>query len=125
MATNSQNNNTELLTEVRGFLRITANDTVINNEIDTLIKACQKDLIKNGITSTKAENTGDSLIKMAILLYCKAEFGLDNKNYDKFRASYETLRTELALTDEYITESEESENVVWCFIFMRRSRKLW
>lgn len=111
MATNSQNNNTELLTEVRGFLRITVDDTVINNEIDTLIKACQKDLIKNGITSTKAENTGDSLIKMAILLYCKAEFGLDNKNYDKFRASYETLRTELALTDEYITESEESENV--------------
>lgn len=112
MATNSQKKiDTELLTEVRGFLRITVDDTVINNEITTLIKACQKDLIKNGITSTKAEDTGDSLIKMAILLYCKAEFGLDNKNYDKFRASYETLRTELALTDDYITESEESEDV--------------
>lgn len=111
MATNSQNNNTELLTEVRGFLRITVDDTVINYEIDTLIKACQKDLIKNGITSTKANDTGDSLIKMAILLYCKAEFGLDNKNYDKFRTSYETLRTELALTDDYITESEKSDDV--------------
>ena len=101
----------ELLTEVRGILRITVEDTVINTEITNLIKACQKDLIKNGITSKKANDTEDSLIKMAIFCYCKAEFGLDNKNYDKFRSSYETLRNELALTDDYITESEASENV--------------
>ena len=101
---------TEFLTEARGFLRIAANDNVINNEITTLIKACQKDLIKNGITPTMAAKIEtDSLIKMAVLLYLKAEFGLDNKNYEKFRTSYETLRTELALTDEYINDSKESE----------------
>jgi hypothetical protein len=112
MTNDSQNNNeTELLTEVRGILRITVDDTVINTEITNLIKACQKDLIKNGITSNKANDTKDSLIKMAIFCYCKAEFGLDNKNYDKFRSSYETLRNELALTDAYINESEESKDV--------------
>jgi len=101
---------TEFLKEARGFLRIAADDTVINNEITTLIKACQKDLIRNGITPTMAnKHESDSLIKMAVLLYLKAEFGLDNKNYDKFRTSYETLRTELALTDNYISESTESE----------------
>ncbi len=94
----------DFLIEARGFLRITINDTVINSEITTLIKACQKDLIKNGITSTKANDTEDSLIKMAILLYLKAEYGLDNKNYEKFHASYEQLKIELSLTDEYTSE---------------------
>ena len=45
---------------------------------------------------------------MAVLLYLKAEFGLDNKNYDKFRSSYEELRTELSLTDDYVTEKKVS-----------------
>lgn len=98
----------EFLEKARGFLRITTNDTVINNEIETLIRACQRDLTRNGITPSLAYDLKDSLIEMAVLLYLKAEFGLDNKNYDKFRASYEELRTELALTDDYITEKKVS-----------------
>lgn len=96
--------NDEFIKEIRGFLRITIDDLVINNEIVTHINACKKDLMRNGITSTKANDEKDSLIKKAILLYCKAEFGLDNKNYEKYRNSYETLRTELAMTSEYINE---------------------
>lgn len=100
--------NKEFLAEARGCLRITTDDTVINTEIVSLIKACQRDLIRNGITPRLANDLEDSLIKMAVLTYLKAEFGLDNKNYDKFRSSYETLRTELAITDEYITEKKVS-----------------
>lgn len=96
--------NDEFIKEIRGFLRITIDDPVINNEIVTHINACKKDLMRNGITSTKANDEKDSLIKTAILLYCKAEFGLDNKNYEKYQNSYETLRTELAMTSEYINE---------------------
>ena len=98
----------EFLEKARGFLRVTTNDTVINTEITTLIGACQRDLIRNGITPNLAYDLKDSLIEMAVLLYLKAEFGLDNKNYDKFRASYEELRTELSLTDDYITEKKVS-----------------
>lgn len=98
----------EFLAEARGCLRITTDDTVINTEIVSLIKACQRDLIRNGITPSLANDLEDSLIKMAVLTYLKAEFGLDNKNYDKFRSSYETLRTELAITDFYITEKKVS-----------------
>lgn len=98
----------EFLDKARGFLRVTTNDTVINTEITTLIRACQRDLIRNGITPSLAYDLKDSLIEMAVLLYLKAEFGLDNKNYDKFRASYEELRTELALTDDYVTEKKVS-----------------
>ena len=85
----------EFVDKAKGFLRITTNDTVIDTEITTLIRACQRDL-------------KDSLIEMAVLLYLKAEFGLDNKNYDKFRSSYEELRTELSLTDDYVTEKKVS-----------------
>ena len=99
----------EFLAKARGFLRITEDDDVINAEIETHIKACRMDLIRNGITSKKANSMEDSLIESAIFLYLKAEFGLDNKNYDKFRSSYETLRTELSLTDSYV--SEVSDNV--------------
>ena len=82
---NNKSISDELMKKARGFLRITIeNDEVINTEITTLIKACRQDLIRNGITSTKAESEEDSLIETAILLYLKAEFGLDNKNYEKY-----------------------------------------
>ena len=74
----------EFLVKAKGVLRITTNDTVINSEIETLIRACQRDLIRNGITPSLVYDLEDSLIEMAVLTYLKAEFGLDNKNYDKF-----------------------------------------
>lgn len=98
----------EFLDKAKGVLRITTNDTVINSEIETLIRACQRDLIRNGITPSLVYDLKDSLIEMAVLTYLKAEFGLDNKNYDKFRSSYEQLRADLSLTDDYVTEKKVS-----------------
>ena len=98
----------EFLVKAKGALRITTNDTVINSEIETLIRACQRDLIRNGITPSLVYDLEDSLIEMAVLTYLKAEFGLDNKNYDKFRSSYEQLRADLSLTDDYVTEKKVS-----------------
>lgn len=98
----------EFLVKAKGVLRITTNDTVINSEIETLIRACQRDLIRNGITPSLVYDLKDSLIEMAVLTYLKAEFGLDNKNYDKFRSSYEQLRADLSLTDDYVTEKKVS-----------------
>ena len=98
----------EFLVKAKGVLRITTNDTVINSEIETLIRACQRDLIRIGITPSLVYDLEDSLIEMAVLTYLKAEFGLDNKNYDKFRSSYEQLRADLSLTDDYVTEKKVS-----------------
>lgn len=98
----------EFLVKAKGVLRITTNDTVINSEIEILIRACQRDLIRNGITPSLVYDLEDSLIEMAVLTYLKAEFGLDNKNYDKFRSSYEQLRADLSLTDDYVTEKKVS-----------------
>lgn len=99
----------EFMIKARGFLRITEErDPVINSEITSLINSCRKDLMRNGITSEKVNSEEDSLIVSAIFMYLKAEFGLDNKNYDRYRSSYETLRTELALTDEYVSEVKDN-----------------
>lgn len=98
----------EFLVKAKGVLRITTNDNVINSEIETLIRVCQRDLIRNGITPSLVYDLEDSLIEMAVLTYLKAEFGLDNKNYDKFRSSYEQLRADLSLTDDYVTEKKVS-----------------
>lgn len=98
----------EFLVKAKGVLRITTNDNVIISEIETLIRACQRDLIRNGITPSLVYDLEDSLIEMAVLTYLKAEFGLDNKNYDKFRSSYEQLRADLSLTDDYVTEKKVS-----------------
>ena len=54
---NNKSISDELMNTARSFLRITIeNDEGINREITTLIKACRQDLIRNGITSTKAES---------------------------------------------------------------------
>lgn len=98
----------EFMKKARAFLRISINDEVINTEIETLISSCKQDLIRNGITSKMANSEEDGLIVAAVLLYLKAEFGLDNKNYEKYRNSYEILRTELALTDNYISEADNN-----------------
>lgn len=109
MDQNENTDNKNFLKKARGFLRITEeDDDVINGEITSLINSCRKDLMRNGITSKKAYSEEDSLIESAILLYLKAEFGLDNKNYERYRSSYETLRTELALTNEYTSEVDNN-----------------
>jgi hypothetical protein len=41
------------------------------------------------------------LIKQAIITYCKANFGWDNPDAERFRQSYESLRNHLALTRNY------------------------
>lgn len=94
------------LEEAKGILRITTDDKIINGEIEALIRSCQSDLIRNGITPKLAYDLKDSLITKAVFSYLKAEFGLDNKNYEKFRDSYEKLRTELALTEYYTNEQK-------------------
>ena len=45
-----------------------------------------------------------ALIKRAIILYCKANFGLDNKDSEKYNKSYDLLKQHLALSGDYKNE---------------------
>jgi hypothetical protein len=85
-----------LIDTVRKRLRITHN--ALDDDILDLINAAKTELMIVGIT--KLEET-DPLIIQAISTYCKAEFGLNNPEYEKFRAAFESLRNHLTLVGEY------------------------
>lgn len=92
----------EYLAAFRGYLRITS--TKFDGEIKDLIKAARDDLVvKGGVLPARACDEGDALIKKAIRSYVLADFGLDNEDSEKYRASYESLKVSLALSTEYIT----------------------
>lgn len=96
---------TTLTEKMRAALRISSTSEKITAEIEDCIAACKADLANDGI---KAINESDALIIRAVTLYCKAEFGYNDKA-EKFRQSYDTLKMRLALSQEYNAAPSVSE----------------
>lgn len=88
---------------IRRYLRI--NHTHFDTEITDLIGAARADLLLGGILPDKVNDETDALIKRAITVYVKAEFGLDNADSEKYRESYNMLKRHLMLSSEYIGEA--------------------
>lgn len=82
-----------MLEVVRDALRVSGNE--FDEEIKELIKACQDDLKTSGVASPYLNNS--SLVRRAIINYCKAEFGFDNAESEKYRQAYESLKAKLAI----------------------------
>ncbi len=88
-----------MLEKIKGILRISDDD--FNIEITGLINACKADLKLAGIVK---DSDTDPLIERAISIYCKANFGIDNPDFDKYNTSYNMLKNHLAVSKEYTTE---------------------
>lgn len=112
-----------LLDDVKTALRVSG--TALDFEVQDLIDAAKADLKISGINTEKTitvivdqtpEPTEgnpepeqvlvemevmDPLIKRAITVYCKAHFGWDNPEADRFAQSYIMLKQHLALSAEY------------------------
>ena len=71
-----------------------------------LLLAARADLVLGGVLEEKANDESDPLIKKAVTTYVKAEFGLDNEDADRLRASYKEQRNGLTLSDSYIAAEE-------------------
>lgn len=93
-----------LIDDVKVNLRIstTAFDDA---EIQPLIDACKIDLKNSGVHGSRIDDA-DPLIKRAVTLYCKANFG-SNPNAEKLNNSYELLKISLALAGDYNTEADD------------------
>ena len=89
--------------KVKLALRI-SND-FYDNEINGLIEACKKELKLVGIASSNFY-TSDYMITQAVILYCKANFGFDNSEADRYQKAYESLKSFLTLCPEYKEEEE-------------------
>lgn len=95
----------EYLTSIRQYMRLTS--TIHDSELEDLINAARADLALGGVLPAKAEDEQDPLIMRAVATYVKAEFGLDNDDSEKYRASYKEQRNGLALSDSYIASEQE------------------
>jgi len=87
-----------LINDLKAALRTTTTDAGIVGEIQDLIDAAKADLALSGVL---AVDETDPLIKRAITTYCKANFGYDNPDADRFAKSYEMLKQHLSLATDY------------------------
>lgn len=90
------------LEDIKTALRIT--NTAFDVEVSDLMDAAKSDLILSGVTATKANDETDSLIKRAITVYVKANFGWANPDAEKLQISYNLLKMHLTMSVEYNTE---------------------
>ena len=90
-----------LLDDVKKALRISSAN--YDDEVNDLINASKSDLRLAGIyfkDETK-ELPLDPLVKRAVVTYCKANFGYENTDADRFRDSYVMLKQHLGLAGDY------------------------
>lgn len=85
-----------MLEKIKQSLRIKS--TSFDLEIEDLIQSALLDLSMSGV---KKLNETDPLIIQAVKTYCKANFGLDNKDSDKYQKSYDMLKAHLSLCGDY------------------------
>jgi hypothetical protein len=90
-----------ILDDAKKYLRISSSQTAFDTEIEDLISAAQSDLALSGVLSTKTLDSTDSLIRRAVFIYVKANFGWDNPDSDKLMVSYNMLKMHLTLSQEY------------------------
>ena len=86
-----------MLDSIRKALRISS--SAFDDEIKDLINEAVRDLETSGIVNISLD---DALISKAIKTYCKANFGIDNKDSEKYQESYESIKNKLALCGDYI-----------------------
>lgn len=83
-----------LLPQVRLALRMKSH--AYDQEILHLITCCFTDLSIGGVETI---NIDDPLLKRAMALYCKANFGYDDPQH--YRQAYEDLKLTMTLAREY------------------------
>ena len=81
-----------MLATIRGMLRVTG--TSFDTEIQHLIDSCKADLVQAGVI-VDLFDADDPLIIQATSQYCKAYFGLENKDKEGYERSYDKIKTDL------------------------------
>lgn len=87
-----------MLETIKDELGIDDDDS--NSMVQDLIDAAKADLILSGVHKDKVIET-DSLIKRAIILYCKANYRYDPFT-ERYQELYISLKHHLTLSQEYI-----------------------
>lgn len=91
-----------ILDDVKLALRITT--TAFDSELTNLINAAKIDL---GIAGVSLPTTLDAICNMAIVTYCKCNFGQPD-DYDRLKASYDEQKAQLSMATGYTTWTDQT-----------------
>lgn len=85
-------------------LAVREDNDAFDTEILDIIEAAKLDLKGSGVV--EIDDT-DPLIKRAIILYSKANYGLNNPDMEKYQNSYNMLKAHLSFSSDYNGYVEE------------------
>lgn len=88
-----------MLDDIKNVLRVSGTDFDV--ELNDLIESARQELLLAGVHTALANSNSDALVKKAIMVYCKAEFGFDNQEADRFRKAFDSLKQHLTLSSQY------------------------
>lgn len=87
-----------MLEKIKLALRIDDND--LDSEINDEIEAAKADLILSGVLKENIIDD-DPLIIRAIKIYCKIEFSSSEQEAERYKNSYDMLKSHLTLSSDY------------------------
>lgn len=91
----------KLLDACRAALRIPGFCNDFDEEIADVIDAARAELVAGGVSDAKAHDDEDGRVRLAIKVYVKANFGMDNPDAEKFMRSFETMLTSMSGDSAY------------------------
>lgn len=91
----------KLLNACRAALRIPDFCNDFDEEIADVIDAARAELVAGGVSDAKAHDDEDGRVRLAIKVYVKANFGMDNPDAEKFMRSFETMLTSMSGDSAY------------------------
>ena len=90
-----------MLELARGWVLRNSSNTAFDGELSDLIDACKSDLRHRGVVKISDD---DPLIKQAVKLYCKGNFGYGGSDAEGYQKSYESLAVSLSLCGDYLED---------------------
>lgn len=87
-----------MLDLVKKALRITTD--AFDDELQQLIDSALIDIGFGGAMSEVLTENGDSIVKQAVITYCKMNFGLP-EDYDRLKRSYDEQKAQLGTATGY------------------------
>ncbi|MFQ7045616.1 MAG: hypothetical protein ACLUE3_02150 [Collinsella sp.] len=91
----------KLLDACRAALRIPDFVNDYDEEISDVIEAARAELVAGGVADAKAHDDSDGRVRLAIKVYVKANFGMDNPDAERFMKSFETMLTSMSGDSAY------------------------
>lgn len=91
----------QMLDACRDALRVPADVTDYDDEIADLIDAARAAMRAGGVSVDKSQDDSDGTVRLAIKVFCKANFGMDNPDADRYMHTFEELVTLMHGTSAY------------------------